>query len=367
MATANRQQFTSRTGLVSVPSSVFGGSDRGASATPSTPSVLADVRPSQSTSARVKPTPSKFEPKKAIEGVSTVAQQRRRQHVQLVADLAQARLQRQRKHQGILTLRLDSRREQADRMSTRYNHLIRENRELKREIEEIERSVMGRVHNNLTKTVGTKIASQTMLRQFQREVAAAGVRRDRARARRDAAQRESDDCLAEMDEELLREATALKELLIYQQTGRFEDQRYKMRVQEKLENIPDVHERDFDRVLVELDASRTALSTFWSEREEEVLSFARDQTLGAMSPRLHATSAENINLRSVIEQAEREHENRTAKVAELEQIARVARLERSESGLNPVAQSNLPSRAGKPLTATAIMSMASLADDLGFG
>jgi hypothetical protein len=69
----------------------------------------------------------------------------------------------------------------------------------------------------------------------------------------------------------------------------------------------------------------------------------------------------------VIEQAERELENRTAKVAELEQIARVARLERSESGLNPVAQSNLPSRTGKPLTATAIMSMASLADDLGFG
>lgn len=60
-----------------------------------------------------------------------MAKQRRRQHEQLVADLAQARLERQKLHQGVLTLRLKSRREQLERMTNRYHQLIEENRELK--------------------------------------------------------------------------------------------------------------------------------------------------------------------------------------------------------------------------------------------
>lgn len=56
----------------------------------------------------------------------------------------------------------------------------------------------------------------------------------------------------------MREATALKELLVYQQTGRFEDQRYKMRLEARLEDMLRSHQAEYDRVVEELDEAREA-------------------------------------------------------------------------------------------------------------
>eukprot|EP00035_Acanthoeca_spectabilis_P031796 m.15832 g.15832 ORF g.15832 m.15832 type:complete len:372 (+) comp4970_c0_seq1:389-1504(+) len=371
MAGVAQRELITKTNLVAVPSSVFGGSDQGRSARAST--AAASARSGRGT-AKGKPKAPKFESRKTVEGVSTVAKQRRRQHEQLVADLAQARLERQKLHQGVLTLRLKSRREQLERMTNRYHQLIEENRELKREIECIERSVMDRVHNDLNRTVSTKLGAQTLLRQYQRDAAVAMARRDRAAARRDAAQREYDDALAELDEEALREATALKELLVYQQTGRFEDQRYKMRLEARLEDMLRSHQAEYDRVIEELEEARKAYQTYWAEREETVLSKTTDATLDAMSPRLHATTAENVELRAAIAQAEAEHADRTARVGELSRAVEAAKARRSKGvaapnavGMERAAKANLPSRAGKPLSLTAMATMASLADDLGFG
>lgn len=231
-----------------------------------------------------------------ITGVSTVAKQMQRRKEKDVVLLEAAKRSRQAKECGVLMFRVESRREQVDRIQTRMAYLQNENVELIKQIQEIEAVSMNQVHNNLQSTTVMGEVGQGEIRRLQQQIIDMEKVRTQARAERDATKQLAEETLEAYDMRLLSEANELKELLMYKSVGQFEDERYTERLKQRHVELGLKCQE-----LVQLATERATIAkqTYVDEanaEQEKIMTAATNKKMAAMSPRSMSVAANNIDI-----------------------------------------------------------------------